>query len=143
MYKKEIFEDLSKHQLKNIDLKYKFTTRELLRLSKYFDETPFNQNKCILSNRYNPKGNAKNRNYISFAIKGIKKTLTRLFYINFIGKLEELENIKYICEHGGYCFNPDHIKINSRQRHLIIKENIQTKYKNLGKNEEDYMIFFD
>ena len=74
---------------------------------------------------------------------GIKKTLSRLFYINFIGKLEETENIKYICDHGGHCFNPNHIKINARQRHLITKEDIHTKYKNLGEKKEDYMVFFD
>ena len=46
--------------------------------------------------------------YINFYFKGKKCALHRLLYLNYVGKLENKEYLKYKCKNKGVCCNINH-----------------------------------
>jgi hypothetical protein len=115
-----LFELLNK-QRKDIVSEKKLLYNDLKRISKYLDNSIFNNN-CVLWNGYitSIKHDKKN-SYINFFFRNKKYALHRLLYINFIDNLHDSEYIKFNCINKGICCNINHIYKNKKPtKHPII-----------------------
>jgi len=101
-----ILQELLVFQRNNIEPTTNFEYLDLVRLSKYIPASPFySNNKCCTWT--SKKKNI--RNYITFHYRNKKTTLSRLFYINYIGDLARNEYVSFSCNNRGHCLNINHI----------------------------------
>ena len=114
--KNNLMSDLVSNQLKNIPSDKKLSYSDLIRISKYLDNSIF-EKKCALWNGYVTSIKHDDKNvYINFYFNGKKYALHRLLYINFVGELADCEYIKFKCANKGRCCNINHIyKINKME----------------------------
>ena len=124
-----ILTELIKFQLKNIQSDKKLSYNDLVRISKYLNQTIFN-NECSLWNGYitTIKNDDKN-SYINFYFNGRKYALHRLLYINYIGELLDSEYIKFNCPNKGKCCNINHIYKNNKSDVIISPKIIPIEHK--------------
>jgi hypothetical protein len=101
----EIFDELIKKQLKDIDDNYKLNYNDLKRLSLKLDNSIFDENNCALYNK-----NSKIK-YLNFYFNNKKISIQRLIYINYLGELDQNKYLKKICENKNNCCNINHITI--------------------------------
>ena len=117
-----------RNDLKN-DKKLLFS--DIIRFTKYIDDSIFNTDNCILW-----KGPIivinNNNKYINFFLNKKKFTLQRILFYNYIDELCDNEYIKYKCANKNICCNIKHIyKINNKIIKTIEnKEQLHTQYSN-------------
>ena len=108
--KKKLIKELISHQLKNIPIEKKLQYRDLCRITKYITSSIFDDEECCIWKGYITNAdNAKKGTYINFFFRNNKVALHRLFYINFVGDLNEYEYLKFTCENKGKCCNVNHL----------------------------------
>lgn len=109
----KLFFELIKKQNKIIVGDKKLLYNDLKRISKYLSKSIFDDS-CSLWNGYiTVVKNDVKKSYINFYFNGKKYALHRLLYINYIGKLDDSEYIKFNCQNKGVCCNINHFyKIN-------------------------------
>lgn len=109
--KNELFKELLVKQIKNICPSKKLQFNDVKRISKFLNETIFDEKKCSLWNGYitNEKNQSKGT-YINFYFNKKKIALHRLLYINYIGDISNDEYIKFSCENKGKCCTISHMK---------------------------------
>ena len=119
-----ILTELIKFQLKNVQSEKKLSYNDLVRISKYLNNSIFT-NECSLWNGYitTIKNDDKN-SYINFYFSGRKYALHRLLYINYVGELLDSEYIKFNCSNKGKCCNINHIYKNNKTDINIISPRI-------------------
>ena len=112
--KNNVLSDLIRLQLKNVPPEKKLSYSDLIRISKYLNNSIFD-NKCAIWSGYvtSIKNDDKNV-YINFYFNGKKYALHRLLYVNFVGELCDSEYIKFNCENKGRCCNINHIYKNNK-----------------------------
>lgn len=103
--------ELIKKQLKNIPCDKKFRKSDIHRIIKHTETSIFDKYKCCIWTGYVSNLNdAKKGTYINFYFKDKKKmALHRLLYINYKGKLNNTDYIKYTCDNKGKCCNINHM----------------------------------
>jgi hypothetical protein len=94
--------------INNVPEQYKIDNHEVNRLTSHIEGDIFNSDECVLWNGYvtQSKSNSVHVNYI---IRGKKTSLSRLLYMNYVGKLEPNNYIKYNCSNPGICCNLKHM----------------------------------
>lgn len=114
-----ILTELIKFQLKIIQTDRKLSYNDLVRISKYLNQSIF-KNECSLWNGYitTIKNDDKN-SYINFYFNGRKYALHRLLYLNYVGELLDSEYIKFNCPNKGKCCNINHIYKNNKNEPSI------------------------
>lgn len=119
-----ILTELIKFQLKNVQSDKKLSYNDLVRISKYLNNSIFTDH-CSLWNGYitTIKNDDKN-SYINFYFNGRKYALHRLLYINYVGELLDSEYIKFNCPNKGKCCNINHIYKNNKNDINIISPKI-------------------
>ena len=128
----EILSELIEKQLKNIDRNKKLNYNELKRLTKYIDDTIFNESKCCIWKGYITNINNPSKGiYVNFYFRGKKPVLHRLLYINFVGPLGDDEYLKFVCENKGKCCNIKHLQ----KFHYVNGEMENQKNTNLKTNK--------
>lgn len=109
--KNEIFDELLRKQIDNIDSDKKLQYNDLKRLCKYINTSIFDETKCCIWKGYVTNSNNPNKGtYINFYFRKKKSALHRLLYNNFVGKLTKDEYIKFNCENKGNCCNISHFR---------------------------------
>ena len=115
--------ELIKNQKKNIPNDKKLLYNDLKRISKYLNNTIFND-ECSLWNGYiTVVKNEEKNSYINFYFCGKKYALHRLLYINYIDILSDSEYIKFKCVNKGKCCNINHFYKNKKPTNDQIIEN--------------------
>lgn len=105
------FKELLVHQLKNVPMQKKLQYNDIKRVSKYVSSSIFDENNCCIWTGYITNSKNKNKGtYINFYFKKKKIALHRLLYINFVGKLQNDEYLKFSCNNKGKCCNIHHMK---------------------------------
>lgn len=105
------FKQLITKQLKNIPINKKLQYSDIKRVSKYVSSSIFDENNCCIWTGYITNSKNKNKGtYINFYFKKKKIALHRLLYINFVGKLQSDEYLKFSCNNKGKCCNIHHMK---------------------------------
>lgn len=114
-----LLKELLVKQLKNICPTKKLLFSDIKRISKFLNESIFNENKCSLWHGYitNEKNQTKGT-YINFYFNKKKIALHRLLYINYIGEISNDEYIKFSCENKGKCCSIHHMKKYSYNKYL-------------------------
>ena len=106
-----VLKELLVKQLKNICSSKKLLFGDIKRISKFLNETIFDESKCSLWHGYitNEKNQSKGT-YINFYFNKKKIALHRLLYINFVGDISNEEYVKFSCENKGKCCCIHHMK---------------------------------
>jgi hypothetical protein len=118
---------LIKNQLQNVELDKKFTLSDMKRVVNNLPSSIFNDSCCIWSGYITNLNKEDKKCYISFYHNNKKIALHRLLYINYIGKLEDNEYLKYTCENKGKCCCLNHINklhIEHTDKNNVIEEQI-------------------
>ena len=110
MNKSQIINELITCQLKNIKSDKKLQYNDLQRISKYINNSVFDQNNCSIWNGYITNYNSKKGTYINFYFRNKKTALHRLLYINFVNELQDDEYLKFTCNNKGTCCNVNHMQ---------------------------------
>jgi hypothetical protein len=142
--KKKLIRELISHQLKNIPIDKRLQYRDLCRIAKYISSSIFDEEECCIWEGYitNAK-NAKKGTYINFFFRNNKVALHRLFYINFVGHLNEYEYLKFTCVNKGKCCNINHlIKYRYNVDEIVNKKDKPEEIKK-DITKEDLTIHFD
>jgi len=126
MNKNNILFELLNKQLSNIPENNKLTYKDLARILRYIDTSIF-QTQCTLWT-----GNISDKIY--FCFKYNKVCLRRLLYINFIGNINDDEEIIVTCKNSESCCNIGHFKKTSIK---ILEE------EKIIQNNKDFIINFD
>lgn len=136
--KEEILFKLVTKQLQNVEISKRLQYSDLKRITEYIDGDIFDENKCCIWNGYVTNVGTKNKiNYINFYFRGKKIALHRLLYINFVGKLNDDEYIKYSCENKGKCCCVNHLekcKFNEIKKEKMRKEKLK---ENISETKEE------
>lgn len=107
----EIFKELIQKQLRKIQPSKKLQYNDIKRISKYINNSIFDETNCCIWNGYVTNATKKNKGmYINFYFNSKKVALHRLLYVNFIDTLGEDEYLKFNCENKGKCCNIYHMK---------------------------------
>jgi len=145
--------ELLEKQNKLVNGTKKLQFNDLKRISKYINNSIFNDNKCCLWTGYIT--NEKNTNkgtYINFYFRRKKVALHRLLYINFVDNLDNTDYLKFNCPNKGKCCNVNHMKKFKYHNFEIDDKNVVVKKKknkfkhyniNDDFNNDDMIIMFD
>jgi hypothetical protein len=145
---RKLLSELLESQLKSIPLERKLRYKDLCRITKYIDMSPFDEDECCLWTGYvtNLKNISKGT-YINFYFRKRKVAFHRLFYENFVEQLEDDEYIKFSCENRGKCCNVNHmIKYKYNNAHEESKKEKKVVKKDVKPKEIDpsmFVITFD
>ena len=105
--KNKILIELIKKQISDVNHDKKLNLSDINRICKNLSDSIFGT-ECSLWRGYVTKLKNNKDKYINFYFKGKKCALHRLLYLNYIGKLEKNEYLKYSCENKGLCCNINH-----------------------------------
>ena len=97
-------------QRNNINIYEKLLYKDILRITKNFNTSIFNNNECVLYKNYIL--NSVNKKCVYFRLNNKKFVLQRLLYYNYINDIKVNEYIKYNCNNKnnyGICCNINHI----------------------------------
>jgi hypothetical protein len=112
-------------QLDNISSDRKLQSKDIMRICKNIDRSIFDRHGCCLWGGHVTNMNNLNKGrYVNFYFRRKKVALHRLLYVNFIGKLNEDEYLKFNCDNKGICCNIRHLK---KFRYQKIPEKKQTR----------------
>ena len=115
-----IFNNLLNNQKKNI-FNNRLEYSDLKRISNNLSTCIFDKNECSIW-----KGSSitiNDNTYVNFYFNGKKKSLQRLLYENYVGKISN-QYINYTCENKGLCCNINHFSVKPKK---IKKNNINNK----------------
>lgn len=133
----EIFDELVKKQIKNIDDNKRLKYNDLKRISKYVNASLFDMNKCCLWSGYITNIDHNNKGiYVNFYFEGKKIALHRLLYINYIGHLDDNDYLKFSCDNKGKCCNIYHL----HKFKYIPRKTIENKEKDENKPKPEINI---
>ena len=144
---KKLLKELSDSQLENVLTERKLRYKDLCRIVKYIETSPFDEDECCLWKGYVTNvGNVSKGTYINFYFREHKVALHRLLYDNFVEHVEDNEYLKFSCTNRGKCCNVHHMikyKYNhntsnedSDSEESVKKKKVQKK-KNLVKKRSD------
>jgi hypothetical protein len=145
--KNDILNELIDKQKKDVYFNKKLSYRDLNRIIKYIDISIFG-NECCIWNGYISSTQQEKNHYINFFFKNKKTNLQKLLYVNYVGKIDKRDYIKYSCKNGGKCCNINHfIKISSEINKNNPEIENETPQKNIKEeiidiNHEDFIVRF-
>ena len=129
MNKEIIIKELRQKQI-DCNNEYKLGDSDLIRISKYIDDTIFGD-KCVIWQGFVTDHKVK---YINFYFNKKKLALHRILYNNFIGILDKNQYLEFTCPNKGVCCCLKHVKIKNRN----------IKYKNIKNlNKKEHILYFD
>ena len=99
--------ELINNQLSNIDEKNLLSYSDMQRIIKYTTTSIFGS-ECCLWLGYISFSKIK---YVNFYFKGSKRSINRLLYQNYKGKLDDSVYLYNICNNPDDCVNINHIQI--------------------------------
>jgi hypothetical protein len=146
------FSEMLEKQNKLVDRTKKLQFNDLKRISKYINNSIFNDNKCCIWTGYIT--NEKNTNkgtYINFYFRKKKVALHRLLYINFVDNLDNTDYLKFNCPNKGKCCNVNHMKkfkyhnFETYDDVVVVKKKKNFKHYNFDDdfNNDNMIIMFD
>lgn len=104
-------DELMSRQLKDVSYDRKLGFSDMKRICKYADKNIFDKRMCCLWKGYiTNKDETDKGAYVNFFFRNSKTTLHRLLYVNFVGKLNDGEYLRFCCENKGKCCNIHHVK---------------------------------
>jgi len=99
--------ELINNQLSNIDEDNMLSWSDMHRIVKYTDKSLFGS-ECCLWQGYISFSKIK---YVNFYFKNSKRSINRLLYQNYKGKLHESVYLNHTCNNPDDCININHIQI--------------------------------
>lgn len=132
MKKNILFREFLKRQKKDIQPIYKLSPKDIMRLLKFIETSPFNNDMCCLWNGY-MYSNIYKKIYAYFLLNNKNMQLHRILYINYIGKLGRSEYMTLSCKSGRQCCNINHLAKKKKKKILnpsmihIINRSIATE----------------
>lgn len=134
------FKELLQNQLKKVPSSKKLQYNDIKRISKYIDNSIFDENNCCIWSGYVTNSKKRNKGmYINFYFNGKKVALHRLLYINYVDVLEQNEYLKFNCENKGRCCNIHHMK-KFKYNPTIQPSNINNENKKKNSKQNDSSI---
>ena len=140
--KNTILKKLNKNQLKNINPEYKLNNSDLNRVSKNLNDDIFSD-KCCIWQGYITNNNNDRAKYINFYFNKKKIALHRLLYINYVGKLQKNEYIKFSCNNKGKCCNLNHFKKVDKKKKNNTKTNNNNNKEIKNIEKKSNIVSFD
>lgn len=136
-----VFKELKKYQLLDVDEDKKLEDWDFLRISKNLDESIFTSKNCVLWKGFVSNiGSTTKGTYVNFTFNYKKYALHRLLYLNYVGKIYEGEYVRYTCDRKGECCNINHFEkissMDNNTRQILSK-------KRLDKEQKDFIIEFE
>ena len=141
MNKNILLDEILARQLNNLPENYKISYKDFLRILKYIKSSLLCEDFCCIWTGNVTQNDDGQNEYISFVFRKDKISLQRLLYINFIGPLQDNEDIKYKCKNKGRCCNINHlIKMTKEEKDKKVEEKIQKEKEELKRS---FTIEFD
>ena len=138
-----IINKLSNNLVTDIDIKYKLSFKDIIRLASYLDGDPFSETECCKWKGSISISTHKSR-YINFWYKKKKHSLHRLLYINYKNSLPDNKYLRFSCDNykmRGICCNINHIDIINNNNIYNKSINIDTIFNN--NNHDIFVIVFN
>lgn len=121
----DLIEDMVFKQRIDIPEEYRLEQSDMKRILKNVTGNIFDENECVLWQKFLTRCNNGKSCYVNFYIKGRKYALHRILYINFIDDLRPTQYLKHTCDNPGQCCNINHFyKIHDETEEQIETENI-------------------
>ena len=105
--KNERLIELINNQIKDIDDKDLLSWSDMQRIVKYTNKSLFGS-ECCLWTAYITFNKIR---YVSFYFKGSKRSINRLLFLNYKGKLDDSVYLNHTCNNPDNCININHIQI--------------------------------
>ena len=121
----EILAEMLFKQRSEVPDDYKLEENDMKRIIKNVDGNIFDENNCVLWQKFLTKCNSGKSCYVNFYIKGKKFALHRILYANFIDDLRSTQYLKHTCDNPGQCCNINHFyRIYEEEECVEEEENI-------------------
>jgi len=119
------YDELINLQINDIGDKYKFTERDIRRLSKYLKTSINHKTECSLWGGY--LSNMGKRKYATFTMNKSKLSLSKLIYKNYIGKLIKNQMVSFTCDNRDKCCNINHMYSEKKSRKSLNQKILNDK----------------
>ena len=139
MNKEEIINKLFANQIKNVDQKYRLSTKDIIRLSSYIHTDPFSEDECCKWKGAISKSSHQSK-YINFWFNKKKQALHRILYLNYKGELLKNKYLRFNCpdqQMRGICCNINHLDLINKDDQLndIINEQLNQQIETTSKKK--------
>lgn len=109
--KEDLVRDIIDRQIPDVKNGRKLSPKDIHRICNNIDRSILCSDSCCLWKGHVTNMNNLNKGrYVNFYFKRKKVALHRLLYVNFVGKLNTGEYLKFSCDNKGICCNVNHLK---------------------------------